>query len=234
MRYSLAFAFICYTLGTNNLLYGGETMTLRPDNTIIAFDLHDVIFTMDYKQILATLWHSDQKWRLIAYGFHPKVWYDLWHITRSNSSAEKYFMELTTNYGGLKDCMPTFIKLTNAQKPVEKTIAIIKRLKLQGYTLHILSNIGAETFKELNDLHPEIFELFDAVKVVSHLENHIGKPHKTIFDNYIDEHNNDGHRVILIDDKKKNIQAAREHGMIGIRFIGHDNLIAELQKLGLL
>jgi HAD superfamily hydrolase (TIGR01509 family) len=110
---------------------------------------------------------------------------------------------------------------------------IVHALKAQGYTLHILSNIGHTIFEDLRKKQPEIFAAFDEFKVVTAQDGYVGKPRPAFFQHYLAAHNPTGKQVIFIDDKPKNTKAAAHHGMHAIFFCCAQHVQEKLNMLGL-
>lgn len=208
-------------------------LLLTPDNTIITFDIHGVIFKTDIKLLLKIFWQHPKKYRIIVTFMHPGILLTIARMRYKKSVMEKYLVLLPKKYPQLKQYVPLFLQLFNAQKPHQPTLDLIKTLQQRNYTLHILSNIGEQTFADLQKKYPEIFAPFSYVKVPSPDNGFIGKPNPHMFHEYLhDDITNDKH-IIFIDDKPKNIAVAQKIGINSIFFNTAAQVHEHLKKLGI-
>jgi 2-haloacid dehalogenase len=72
---------------------------------------------------------------------------------------------------------------------------------------------------------------FDGL-VISGLEGSV-KPDRQIFDVLLRRYGLDPHRCVFIDDSARNIEAARELGMIALRYSSPGQLRTDLDDLGI-
>lgn len=200
-----------------------------PENTIITFDLHGVIFKPDYRALARILWHSKGKLGLIINLMHPRIIWQGIIMLMKRSAAEKYIMKLAQINPGLKPYIQLGIDLSNAQKPVPEMVLLIEQLRHRGYTLHILSNLGIRSLEQLKPRHANIFNHFDAIRVTSPEDDYLNKPHRGVFHDYLTKHNPGNKHILLIDDGKGNIQTAHELGWTGIYFKNSTQLVDELR-----
>ena len=100
-----------------------------------------------------------------------------------------------------------------SRKLIEPTVALIKKLKKQGYPLYILSNWDSETFSYMKTQHEELFALFDGIMISG--EVHIAKPSKDIFKIFMMRYPHNAY--CFIDDQQDNIDAAQQCGWSGIK-----------------
>ncbi|MFC1842806.1 HAD hydrolase-like protein [Candidatus Dependentiae bacterium] len=207
---------------------------ITPKNTIIAFDLHDVIVNYDYIGIIKTFFASNGKLRLILAMLNPLVWRDIIKLIYNHAVAEQYIVWLGKKHKRLEPYIPLGIKIANCQIVNQEVLAIIKELKKYGYTLHLFSNIGTVTYKDFKQKHPEIFQYFDDVILPSQENGYLRKPNHNAFVNYLENKKTPKNQIIFIDDKVKNVKKAEKYGIIGILFENHGQLVQELQKLGIL
>lgn len=110
--------------------------------------------------------------------------------------------------------------------------ALIARLEERRVPLYGLSNIPAEKAGETFDAFPVIRILRD---VVVSGEERIVKPDRAIYDiAHRRMGRPDPSRVLFVDDRENNIDAARDFGFQAHHFSGADGLEAELNAHGLL
>lgn len=118
--------------------------------------------------------------------------------------------------------------------PINDTWDIAKQLKAIGYPLYIFSNIGEKTFIALMAKFPNWFEIFDGYHTVRNNDRSLIKPRSTAYASFkkmvYEKHPADT-RIIFIDDRKENIDAAQEAGFVAILFESAEQLQRELGLL---
>lgn len=142
----------------------------------------------------------------------PPFWYDydLGLLTIDETAAEvaKY------RNCDVAEAKANMLEAIALQEEVEPTVALIKELKERGYKLYVLSNMSREYIAHLRKL--PIFEYFD-YQVVS-CAVHIGKPERRIYDYLLSHCNLSPAETIFIDDRKDNVEAAAEVGIVPFHF----------------
>lgn len=125
--------------------------------------------------------------------------------------------------------------LLNHDKKGEKTIppqmlSLIKHLKTEKYRLFILSNMYPATYHYLSN-STELLTFFEGV----HCCRTIGtlKPKPQSFTKLLKNYKLAPEQCLFIDDRLKNVIAARNLGIISIHFISPDQCYAELKKIGI-
>ena len=207
---------------------------LNPDNTIVAFDLHGVLFKTDPRKIFKLAWqHKKAVWAL-RYMFYPRFVYDVSKLIWKKATAEEYINLAKNKYHGLRPYIPLVIALANAQKPIQSTINFIKTLKAKGYQLHLFSNIGPTLLEPLKKQHRELFSYFDAIKIPSASDKYLAKPKGIVFKQYMADYNPENKHVVFIDNNQHNIHAALSAGLIGIQYINPTQLGRQLELLGMI
>lgn len=204
------------------------------ENTLIAFDLHDVIFQKSPTQILREILLIKGKGRIVKLAMNPYFWGYIKKLKNETNVAEDLFKRLILKYPQIKDLEAEFIRLSNAQKPKKKTVSIIKKLKEKQFKLYVLSNIAERTFEQLKIKYPAIFNNFDGALVVSPDDNYLHKPNPAYYEKFKSHLKDEGHEdkhVLFIDDLKQNIHGASNAGISGIQFSSAKNLEKTLKKL---
>ena len=117
------------------------------------------------------------------------------------------------------------------REAVPGTAEIASRLKEAGFYLHLLSNISAEKFPAMYEMHP-ILDIFDSVT----LSGEVGliKPDPRIFVHVLEQLGRSPEACVFIDDNPANIESARGVGIPSILFQSAGQLEDELKKLGIL
>jgi len=205
-----------------------------PQNTIIAFDLHDVIVKYDYRAIVKTFFKHDKKLKFFIALLNPFFWKDVIKLKLQKAVPEQFIIQLGKKYKRLTPYIPLGIKIANCQNPDPRMIELLKQLKNQGYTLHLFSNIGATILQDLKQKFPDIIAYFDNVTIPSQENGYTRKPYQHAFEHYLAKHVKKDEQVIFIDDKKRNIKMAEKVGIIGIRFCSPRQLKSEFRKLAII
>jgi FMN phosphatase YigB (HAD superfamily) len=201
-------------------------------DTIIAFDLHSVVFKANIQEMLHILWQWPKKLKLLLCGLNLKLIWKAFRLLLNDPTDEEFFALFQSYCPAL---LPLIVKLFNAFKPIDKTIDILKELKSQGYILHIASNIGPRRFTALQNRYPDIIGLFEKATINNgNIENLIKKPHPEFFEKYLRDNNPEHRPVIFVDDKLRNITAAQKHGIQGIQFHSPEQLRKALTEMHIL
>ncbi len=219
-----------YTKNRDNIK---RAQPFEPNQTIILFDLHGVIFKHNYKKMVQTLWKSSLKWPLFYNLFNPYLLRDIIKLLRHRPIPESFFVHLANNYKQFRAAFPLFVQIANCQIVNRPMISLIKKLKSNGYEIAILSNIGELIFIDLESQHHDIFHLFDHIMVCTPETHYISKPNPEIYRRFIKEANPQNKHIVMIDDKKKNLYGASFFGIIGLQFRNYNRLLKQLNRLGI-
>lgn len=98
------------------------------------------------------------------------------------------------------------------------------------YQIGLLSNIGRGWINEFFDAH-QLHELFD--EVVLSGEEHLKKPDPAIFELTAVRLGLETKECVMIDDIEENCDGANYAGMQAIQYVSNDQLIKDLQKIGI-
>ena len=104
------------------------------------------------------------------------------------------------------------------QEEVEPTAKLIKELKAKGYKIYALSNMSKDYIEFLRKL--PVFECFDAQVISS--EVGLGKPDRRFYEHLLTHCELNPAETIFIDDRKDNVEAAEELGIIPFHFALND------------
>ena len=204
----------------------------NPDNTIFAFDLHDVLLFGDHNKMLKLFWYETPI-TILPIIINPVAMYKLVRLIKTKKIDELIFQGLAEHYPSIKSLENLFLQVNNCQKIDFKIIDLIKKLKDDGYKIYVLSNIGEKSLKYISQKEAEVFDLFDGYYTPSEKNSYVRKP-KTEFYNgfkeYLVAQKDNNKNIIFIDDLKKNIKSANELGFHGIIFKSPDQLRKQLIK----
>jgi FMN phosphatase YigB (HAD superfamily) len=210
------------------------THTISPQTTIIAFDIHGVLFAPDKKKIKKVIKSHPSVFNVLVYAFWPPFLLNVYKLVRKKAVPEEIINHLSSRYKLIAKHKQFAIQLANAQKHIPYMENLVTKLKDLGYELHIFSNIGSEIFKELSDQHYTLFKLFDKIYIPHRENNFIGKPHHQAFRDYLKRCNNSKQQVIFIDNRWRNIKSAHQSNIFGIHFKSAQQLTKELQQLAVI
>lgn len=100
------------------------------------------------------------------------------------------------------------------QEEIVATKALVADLKAAGYKLYVLSNMSLEFIEFLRKT--EVYKYFDG-EVVS-CEEHVVKPDAEIYRRLVERYGLDVSETLFVDDRKENVEAARNEGWEGFNF----------------
>lgn len=200
-------------------------------DTIFIFDLHGVVFKLDAYQVMKEIFRTPYKYQLLKTLFYPKVVFTTYYSLKKGGVAEEVLLNLSKDLPQFQKLLPTGFNIINAQKPIQQTVSIIKKLKASGYKVCIFSNIGDHSIKMLEEKYPQIFKYFDDILGCTKKDNYIKKPSPESFRKCINFFNVDPSKIIFVDDKKINVSAATNFGIQAILFKSSQDLYKNLIKI---
>ncbi len=205
---------------------------LTRSTTIITFDLHGVVSSVDYVRVAQLVIKNPACiLKLMLYCFNPWFMCDVYHLWRAHAVAASYLALVKNRYHFLVSCIPVLINVGNAQKRNKPLIAFIKQLKMYGYPVHLFSNIGDIIMDDYIKKYPDVIQLFDILHVTCQKNNYLGKPYDAAFVCYQSECNPMHKQVIFIDNTLRNVEAANRHGMRGIYYTTPSQLVKTVSRL---
>lgn len=210
------------------LLEGQESIKkepISPETTIIMFDIDEVILIRNtpIKKILWDNWFTLVK--------NPRLAWKFLQLYRSGNAAGGDYIRLCRQEKN--EAMAKIIEKITLDKSLNPGIAeFIKQLQDEGFTLHIASNMSRDDFNFFIKKFPEVFSRFACVKVIDYKDKQAPakKPDLAYFNEYLQECPSDKKRLFF-DDKKKNINAARQVGIDGIVVTSVEQLIKDFNAL---
>ncbi len=215
-----------------------KARTIDPAKTVILWDLHGVFSHPDWKTILSTAVRNPANvWHALS---HRETYRTFMQLRKEQKMCfEHFFAELTRRVPELTDSALHAQALVSAQKADSDMAALFKRAKTGGAHAHILfTNNGPVAQEKLRTKSGyEFLGQYDHIFTCSPDDAFIAKPHPGYFTrvmNHVKKTYPNAQTVILIDDKPKNIYAAKDHGIDGLVFRSCKQLEGELAELGLL
>jgi putative hydrolase of the HAD superfamily len=196
----------------------------------IVFDLGQVLIPFDYQIFIDAV----NKHQAGLGEKFVKIYNDNYSVHRDferGKISEQEFIALMLEWLEHKVTADEFIRYWSGIFSLnEKVISLLPELK-KRYKLYLLSNTNS-IHQKYGYQHYEFLKIFDKL-FLSHEVGYV-KPEEGIYravENYSqlpsDEH-------LFIDDIEEYVLAAKKIGWDGIQFTGYNNLVAELQKRGIL
>lgn len=209
-----------------------EKTVFTRSNTAIAFDIDDVILERSYS-IPALLWKH--KVELLKSILDFSLVRDLFYLFRKTAPLGAYIVLLEKRHSRLVG-LARDLALTRTLNP--KTACIITELLKLGYNLHIATNEVWEVFS----LHAERFPIFQRFSTYTFADyarfpEFTQKPDRSYFERLrarILDHAPQAKHLIFIDDRARNVNAARKLGFIGIVFTTADALERQLVAMNIM
>jgi len=227
--------FILSLIAITNIMHGASQIVYQPENTIIAFDIHDVIAHTDIYGMCNRAVNFEKKQevllRMFQIQFLKKLVSSMWkQLTFQN------ILPICDKYNPALSELMLDMATEQALKP--EVVEILKKLKAAGYTLHIVSNIERRSLDVLKIKYPDVFDVFtvEYIPYTHHQKSGklIRKPDHKFFNDYLMTCVPEGHHVIFVDDLPKNIAGAAACGMHALMFINATELKYALEKLTLI
>ena len=180
----------------------------------IIFDIGNVILNFNYKKILDEYTTNKEEQDFIEqYIINSPEWLgysiiDTGYITKEEAIS---IVQDRTNHVH-DELIKTFWNTYNNYAYIdERILALLKKLKVNGYKIYLLSNINIHTYESIKD--SGLFNQVDGY-VLSYLEHQV-KPYEGIYKTLITRYNINPKESLFIDDNEKNIQTANRLGFIG-------------------
>ena len=199
--------------------------------TTIIFDLGEVILTNDW-----TFYCPEKDKEFDDYYHIPGFIYKktrLFNEFHTGKISETEFWKISLEEAGAKttDSKKAIEIARKYQREKEPEMSdLLKNLKQNGYKLGVISTSS----KEMIDWKIKNFKLrsyFDCI--IDSGYSGLIKPDPKIYQLALDKFKVKPEETVFIDDTPKNVEAANNLGINGLLFGKRDNLIKDLQKLGM-
>jgi len=207
---------------------------ITPENTVFAFDFHEVLFDRHKSEIV---WRS---FKLLCKCFlylvtNPSFLPRLIELQKQYTIFEGVNAQLVKEYPFWGQFKSDILEISNSPcYPIESMINLVKTLKEKGFKIFMLSNMGLETWEDFSVRFSSITELFDGYYTPNKDNNYLGKPEIEFYEefkNYLTSVKCGDKQILFIDDIQENITGALKSGIAAIHFTGYANLCKSLAEL---
>ncbi len=205
---------------------------LKPDNTVVVTDIHDVITCFSLTAALKAFWDMQLGHKL--------------HFTKK---TKDYFLhnqnpKRSFEYVALceKGDDPVYVEqaiaLMNPHVPKAETVAILDQLNTQGYPIYGCSNIGEQSYKYMQTKYPAAFKHLIACRTTNAANGFKKKkdPSAQAYQETLGLIKQNPKHIIVFDDKKENLELAHKTDprFTGILFKKPKQLELALKKLNMI
>lgn len=212
------------------MLWGCRVNTTENNVEVIVFDLGGVLIDWNPRYLFRKLFAGDDA--RMEY-FLTSVCHQGWN---EKQDAGRPFAQAVAELCVEHPEWQPFIRAYFDRWPemlggaIDGTVAVLKRLKADGFPVYALTNWSAETFPFARQRF-EFLQWFDGI-VVSGEEN-MKKPDARFFQILLDRHQIDAPKSLFIDDVWHNIEGAAAVGMQTHHFQNPAVLTDDLRRRGL-
>lgn len=194
----------------------------------IVFDVGNVLVEWDPKKALRELGIDGEDMEAVL---DATVRSDVWNESdRSTLSDEELLSRMIGNAPGYEEQIRQLwehVQLAIWQFDYSR--AWINRLKENGYRVYILSNYSKYAYEKTIEA---LSFLEDVDGALFSYEVHQIKPEPEIYLSLLQKFHLNAEECVFLDDRKENVEAAKQQGICGIQFHTYEQAVAELQKYG--
>jgi 2-haloacid dehalogenase len=115
--------------------------------------------------------------------------------------------------------------------PIEGSVEILQELKAKAFPLYAITNFSREKWDIATEIYP-FLTLFDGVTVSADVK--LLKPDPAIYAHFLKSFSLRAETLLFIDDRRENIEAARDAGFQAVLFTTPEALRQDLRAFGVL
>lgn len=196
----------------------------------IIFDIGRVLLEFNPKEYLLRKYKDET----LASELHSAIFTtDEWLELDKGSLTDEEAIEIfSRRHAGHKMQIEEIMKdWHNILIPIEGTVCLLKKLKINGYKIVLLSNFHLKAFEIVYNRYP-FFRLADEMIISSRIK--LLKPNREIYQHMLSTLSILPEESLFIDDTLVNIEGAKKLGINAVQFISSEQLEIELIKLNLL
>lgn len=208
----------------------GNVVRKRADGQIqtVILDIGNVLVDFSWRDMLRGKGYSEEMVeRLGDATVRTKEWteYDLGNM--SPEEVRRLFVKNAPELG--EDIEKAFADLKGLVRLRPTTHAFIEALKRSHHQVLVLSNFSKQC---LNENREDMSFLEDVDGGILSYREHLVKPDPEIYKLLLERYDLKPEECVFVDDTESNIEAARKLGIHGIVCKDFDQVVADLQKLG--
>jgi len=201
----------------------------EPEITAVVFDLGGVLLDWDPRHLYRRLFADPREME----DFLARVCTPDWHRAHDlGEDVTQSCRRLARQHPGHRDMIMAWVDHEDemAAGQIDEAVDVLAELKAGGVRCLALSNMEPVTFAARQDRFA-FMSWFDGL-VISGIEG-VAKPDPRIFRILLGRYRLEPATTVFIDDSPGNVAAARDMGMIGLRYTSPGGLRDRLRSLGL-
>ena len=193
----------------------------------VVFDIGNVLVTFEWERLAREIGFTDKDLQVLAEKVIGDRWDEFDRGVMPEDEALKYVQEAIP---GLEEKFATlWHRIDEAIHVYPYVNEWMRELKSEGYKIYLLSNFPKRLFEK------EANEKFDFIrytdgKVISSFVKMI-KPDREIYEYLFNTYSLKPEECVFVDDRPKNVEAAKTLGMKGLVFEGYEDGSVKLKKL---
>ena len=198
------------------------------DIKTVVFDIGGVLLDWDPRHLYRQL--IDDPAELAA--FLGEICTPRWHLSHDlGADTEQSCRELAAAHPDRADLIMAWADRSEEMVAgqLDDAIAVLADVRATGARCLALSNMEPDKFALRRSRYP-FFGLLDGC-VISGIEG-VAKPDREIFEILLSRYDLDPRATVFVDDVTANVAAARELGIVAIRYSAASQLRADLRDLG--
>jgi 2-haloacid dehalogenase len=196
----------------------------------VVFDVGGVLLDWDPRHLYRKLFDDEQEMER----FLAELCTVEWHAQHDRGvPAEQSCAELAAEHPEYAELIHAWSQRTEEMiaGTIDGSIEILRELKDAGIRCYALTNMEAETYP-LRAARYEFMSWFDGTVVSAH--EGVIKPEREIFERLLTRYGLEPGRTLMIDDSRRNVEAAAGLGMQTVHYTSPAQLRGELERFGLL
>lgn len=196
----------------------------------VVFDIGNVLVNFRWKEYLADKGFDAAMIKRIAKASVETEFWD--EFDRGAWSEEKTITEFIKQDPGIENELHiAYDNINGMLTRREKTIPWLRSLKEAGYGVYYLSNYSQKAYEECSETLDFIPYMDGGILSFREL---VVKPNPEIYNRLLTRYNLTASECVFIDDSPKNITAAKQLGWSGIVFESYEQVVSELEALGVI
>jgi len=223
----LLIVVLLWKLSKQRVLQIPPKFEVSPTNVIFAFDLHQVLVHPDHVGMLRLLLGPEGRNFLLTV-LRPHILFSavrvvggfFWRnlISKQGVVVEELFFILADLHPELAQHTKLFTIVANCFYQDTTMFSVVKKLRDRGYSVYLLSNIGARFFEDMKVKYPFLADYFDGAYCATHTDGYVKKPNLGYYEIFVrrfcSQIEEQGTKktnqkvIVFVDDKIANLQAA--------------------------